>query len=171
MQNRRISGIKPFFRLAAVTFSMALCLSCREDVLYHQYQLVELEWSKDKEYYFTYEITDNSVPYRLSIEIRNNSHYPYQNLWLFCSEEQPVGPVRHDTLECFLSDDYGKWLGRGFSIYHLSIPVQTHHRFLHRGQYTFSIRHGMRDSVLRGIEEIGLRIEAETPPEPVRLSR
>jgi gliding motility-associated lipoprotein GldH len=141
---------------------MTLCLSCRDKAFYHQYRLVDLEWSKNREYYFTYEITDNSVPYRFSIEIRNNSLYPYQNLWLFCSEEQPVGPVQLDTVECLLANDYGKWLGRGFSIYHLNIPVRTHYRFLHRGQYTFSIRHGMRDSVIRGLEEIGLCIEMET---------
>ncbi|MDR1675131.1 MAG: gliding motility lipoprotein GldH [Tannerella sp.] len=157
----RNSGTKPFFRLAVMAFATLLCLSCKEDVFYHQYQLVDLEWGKAKEYYFTYEITDNSIPYRFLIEIRNNNLYPYQNLWLFCSEEQPVGPIRRDTIECLLADEYGKWLGHGFSIYHLSIPVRTDHHFLHRGQYTFSIRHGMRDFVIRGIEEIGLRIEVE----------
>ncbi|MDR2040878.1 MAG: gliding motility lipoprotein GldH [Tannerella sp.] len=163
MRKRKIKGkTKPFSLPTVMAFLMAFCLSCREDVFYRQYQLVDLEWSKGKEYYFTYEITDNSVPYRFSVEIRNNNLYPYQNLWLFCSEELPVGPVRRDTVECLLADDYGKWLGRGFSIYHLSIPVRTHHRFLHKGQYTFSIRHGMRDSVIRGIEEIGLYIEMET---------
>jgi gliding motility-associated lipoprotein GldH len=163
MRNRNISGkIKPFFRLAVMAFSMTLCLACKEEAFYQQYQLVDLAWSKDKEYYFTYEILDNSVSYRFQVEIRNNNLYPYQNLWLFCSEEQPVGPVRCDTMECLLADDYGKWKGDGFSIYHLSVPVRTHYRFLHKGQYTFSIRHGMRDSVIRGIEEIGLRIEIET---------
>ncbi|MDR1335346.1 MAG: gliding motility lipoprotein GldH [Tannerella sp.] len=165
MRNGRTDGTRPFFRLAVVALSIALCLSCRDDVFYRQYQLVDLEWSRDKEYYFTYEITDSSVPYRFSIEIRNNNLYPYRNLWLFCSEEQPVGPVRRDTLECLLADDYGKWLGRGFSVYHLGIPVRTHHRFQHRGQYTFSIRHGMRDATIKGIEEIGLHIEVETLPE------
>jgi gliding motility-associated lipoprotein GldH len=164
MQNGRIDGrIKSFFRRTAVAFSTALCLSCAVDhAFYHQYQLVDLEWSKDREYYFTYEIMDNSVSYRFLIEIRNNNLYPYQNLWLFCSEEQPIGPVRRDTVECMLADSYGKWQGHGFSIYHLEIPVREHHRFLHRGQHTLSIRHGMRDSIIKGIEEIGLRIEMET---------
>jgi gliding motility-associated lipoprotein GldH len=163
MRKRRLDRrTKLFFRLAVIAFPMTFCLSCREDVFYRQYQLVDLEWSKDKEYYFTYEIADNSVSYRFSVEIRNNNLYPYQNLWLFCSEELPVGPVRRDTVECLLADNYGEWLGNGFSIYHLSIPVRTRHRFLHKGQYTFSIRHGMRDSVIKGIEEIGLRIETET---------
>ncbi|MDR2763998.1 MAG: gliding motility lipoprotein GldH [Tannerella sp.] len=164
MRNRKINGgtKSSLFRLAVAAFSAAFCLSCEDGVFYCQYQLVELEWSKDKEYYFTCEITDNSVPYHLSIEIRNNNLYPYQNLWLFCAEELPVGPVRRDTVECLLADDYGKWLGHGFSVYHLSIPFRTHYRFLHKGQHTFSIRHGMRDSFIRGIEEIGLRIEMVT---------
>jgi gliding motility-associated lipoprotein GldH len=143
--------------------SLAVGLSCGESALYDQYQVVNTEWDKKKEYFFTYEIIDITREYRVSLNIRNNNRYPYRNLWLFCSEEQPVGPIRRDTLECMLADDYGKWLGSGISIYHASIPFRERYRFPHKGQYTFSIRQGMRDAHLRGIEEIGLRIEEEKP--------
>ncbi|MDR3262606.1 MAG: gliding motility lipoprotein GldH [Tannerella sp.] len=158
----RSNRIKPLVRRIVMPCLLAVCLSCTGRIFYERYQVVEHGWSKEKEYFFTYEIRDNSVPYRLSLEIRNNSRYPYQNLWLFYSEEQPVGPVLlFDTLECMLADDHGKWLGRGISIHHSSIPVRTHFRFPHKGQYTFCVRHGMRDTYLNGIEEIGLHIEVE----------
>lgn len=110
-----------------------------------------------------YEIEDNTIPYNLSLEIRNNNRYPYQNLWLFCVEEQPVGPVRRDTFECMLADEYGKWKGSGISIHHLSVPIRTKHIFPHKGRYVFSVRQGMREEKLKGIEEIGLHIEKATP--------
>ena len=65
--------------------------------MYDQYQAINnITWEKDKEYYFTFEVKDISVPYDLTLEVRNNNLYPYQNLWLFCSEEQPIGPLRRD---------------------------------------------------------------------------
>ncbi len=145
--------------LLYVLWSLFLLSSCKETAYYEQYQVIEKPWDKEKEYYFTYEINDNTIPYDVSLVIRNNNLYPYQNLWLFCGEEQPVGLFKCDTFECMLADEYGKWKGNGISIYHLSIPVRTRYMFPHKGQYTFCIRQGMREEQLKGIEEIGLRIE------------
>ena len=148
-----------FFRQMIVYSLCVICVTCTRSAYYEKYQTIDTQWDKNKEYFFIYEIEDNSVSYNLSLEIRNNNLYPYQNLWLFCSEEQPEGSVVRDTIECLLADDFGKWHGSGISIYHLSIPVRTGYTFPHTGQYTFNIRQGMRDDLLRGIEQIGVRIE------------
>ena len=120
------------------------------------YNVLALE--KDKEYYFTFEVKDISVPYDLTLEVRNNNLYPYQNLWLFCSEEQPIGPLRRDTIECMLADEFGKWHGHGISLYQSSFPIHSQYKFPHAGQYTFSFRQGMRDDALKGIQEIGFSV-------------
>lgn len=84
-QSRKLKGV-----IAALTCS--LFFSCENPALYDQYQAINnITWEKDKEYYFTFEVKDISVPYDLTLEVRNNNLYPYQNLWLFCSEEQPIG--------------------------------------------------------------------------------
>ena len=108
-QSRKLKGV-----IAALTCS--LFFSCENPALYDQYQAINnITWEKDKEYYFTFEVKDISVPYDLTLEVRNNNLYPYQNLWLFCSEEQPIGPLRRDTIECMLADEFGKWHGHGVS--------------------------------------------------------
>lgn len=136
------------------------CFSCDTPALYDQYQAIEnTSWEKDKEYYFTFEVKDHTVPYDLTLEVRNNNLYPYQNLWLFCHEEQPIGPLKRDTLECLLADEFGKWYGHGISLFQTSFPIRTHYFFPHEGQYTFSFRQGMRHEALPGIQEIGLRVE------------
>jgi gliding motility-associated lipoprotein GldH len=152
--NNPIFRVLVFFCLSASSFSCS-----QTTFFYDQYQIVEGVWDKEKELYFTYNIDDISAHYNFHIHVRHNNLYPYQNLWLFCAEEQPLGPVQRDTIEYMLADDFGKWHGAGISIFHLSIPVRTGHTFTHAGQYTFCIRQGMRDSRLRGIEEIGLTIE------------
>lgn len=138
----------------------SLFFSCGNPALYDQYQAIEnTAWEKDKEYYFTFQVADITVPYNLSLEIRNNNLYPYQNLWLFCNEEMPVGALRQDTIECVLADESGKWHGHGISLFQSSFPIRTSYKFPHAGQYTFSLRQGMRDQRIPGIQEIGLRVE------------
>ena len=138
---------------------LAIGFSCTESACYEQYQTVDNPWDKNKEYFFVVDIEDPAVSYNVSVSIRNNNLYPYQNLWLFYTTTQPGGLVLRDTIECMLADDYGKWLGSGISIYHLNIPLQTRYTFPQKGQYTFAIRQGMRDEKLKGIEQIGVRIE------------
>lgn len=85
-----------------------MSFSCDYEALYYQYQVIDNSaWGKDKVYYFTFMVTDNSIPYDVTLDIRNSNKYPYQNLWLFCNEEPPVGPLQKDTIECMLADEFG----------------------------------------------------------------
>lgn len=118
-----------------------------------------MTWEKDMEYYFTFGIDDPSVPYDIIFEVRNNDFYPYRNLWIFFNEELPVGSIRRDTMELTLANEYGRWLGKGFSLYEKGFIIRSEYYFPLKGQYTFGFRQGMRDDHLRGIQEIGLRIE------------
>ncbi len=157
MQNLlRIKTVKRISLLFGIGF---LLLSCNYDVLYDQYQIIEnTVWNKEKTYYFTFMVEDIDVPYDITLEIRNNNQYPYQNLWLFCGEERPVGALRRDTVECLLADDYGKWYGQGISLFQLSIPLRKNYYFTHKGQYTFSFNQGMRNDNLKGIQELGFNV-------------
>jgi len=134
-------------------------VSCTKPVFYEQYQTVDAQWDKNREVFFTFDIADNAASYNISLNIRNNNLYPYQNLWLFCAQEQPDGVTLRDTVECMLADDFGKWLGAGISLHHLNIPLHNQYKFPMQGPYTISIRQGMRDNTIVGIEQIGVRIE------------
>lgn len=143
-----------------VAILTSLLFSCEQKAIYDQYQAIEnITWEKSKEYYFSFQIDDISIPYNLTFQVRNNNIYPYQNLWLFCNEEQPIGPLLRDTIECTLADELGKWHGHGVSLFLSSFPIRSNYIFPHKGQYTFSFRQGMRDNALRGVQEIGFRIE------------
>ncbi len=147
-------------RSIITAFISLLFFSCENQALYDQYQAIDnTTWEKDKEYYFTFLVTDISVPYNLTLEVRNNNLYPYQNLWLFCKEELPIGPLKRDTIECMLANEYGKWHGHGISLFQSSFPIRTNYVFPYEGQYTFSFRQGMRNDKLSGIQEIGFRVE------------
>lgn len=136
------------------------CLTaCTQPAIYDQFQSIEGKvWDKDKVYYFTFMVEDHRIPYDLTLAVRNNNMYPYQNLWLFCNEEPPIGNLQRDTVEYMLADDFGKWYGHGISLFLSTFPIRTNYYFPYPGQYTFSFRQGMRNAHLEGIQEIGLTV-------------
>lgn len=151
--SRKLKGL--FIIISGILF-----FSCSQQAVYDLYQPIENAiWEKNKEYFFSFEITDITVPYNLTLEVRNNNLYPYRNLWLSTATDQPIGPLQRDTLECVLANEYGKWNGDGISLFQSSIPVKSNYKFPHKGLYTFSFRQIMQDKALKGIQEIGFRVE------------
>ena len=69
---------------------------------------------------------------------------------------------RADTISADLADVYGKWYGKGMSLYNLSIPYETSVLFPDTGIYVYSIRQGMRENPLKGITDIGLKVSKKS---------
>lgn len=142
-----------------IIISGILFFSCGDPSLYDRYQAMDNSvWEKNKEYFFSFEITDISTPYNLTLEVRNNNLYPYKNLWIISTQDQPIGPLQRDTTECILADEYGKWKGNGISLFQSSFSIKKNYIFPHTGLYTFSFKQMMRDESLKGIQEIGFRV-------------
>ncbi|MGC9150166.1 MAG: gliding motility lipoprotein GldH [Microbacter sp.] len=134
-------------------------VSCNSRTVYDQFKTVHRSgWDKDSVAYFSVFIPDTMSRYDVMVTVRNNAAYPYQNFWMFIDEQSPTGKVEKDTVECYLADDRGRWLGRGFSVYSMPVLIAHHKKFHHRGYYFFGIRQGMRDDLLKGITAIGLEI-------------
>ena len=92
--------------------------------------------------------------------MRNRGEYPYQNLWLFLREVTPDTIRTKDSVECYLADQRGKWLGKGIgSIMEMPILYLQNVKFSKVGTYRYDIVQGMRDSLLLGINDIGMRVE------------
>jgi gliding motility-associated lipoprotein GldH len=149
-----------------VRLSLILCLascilySCAKDTVCNSYVTVENRaWDKHSEYFFNFTIADSAIPYDIWLKLRNNDLYPFKNLWLFYDIKLPDGSLSNDTLEVILANDFGKWTGKGISIYHNEFPLQMNYHFPDTGLYTIVFRQGMRNNVLQGIENIGLMIE------------
>ena len=142
-------------------FISLFAVACTSNDVYFQYQSVAQKgWSKDSLYSFDIPITDTNAVYNVYVNIRNRGKYPYQNLWLFLNKTTPDKIQSKDSIECYLADQRGKWLGSGLgSILEMPVLYQQNVRFKVRGTYHYKIVHGMRDSVLNGINDIGMRIE------------
>lgn len=141
--------------IAILILAVAALTSCRSDIVYSRFIPMESEeWHIDSVAQFDYAIPDTATEYRILVYVRHTERYPYQNMWLF------VGDSAHrDTIEFYLADDRGRWLGdrhHGF----IEMPVlyeETCH-YDSCGIYRLSIQHAMRDTLLRGITDIGVEI-------------
>ncbi|NLO03116.1 MAG: gliding motility lipoprotein GldH [Bacteroidales bacterium] len=135
--------------------------SCDSTRVYDEYkQVTRSEWHKDSLVVFEVPVNDTVLNYNLFLNIRNEVNYPYSNLWLFVEIVQPDGMAVKDTFELILADPSGKWLGKGLSGIRSRRAIYRRNVFFPlSGNYLIKIRHGMRPEMLKGIHDVGVRIE------------
>ena len=138
-------------------------VSCsHKEIFFNYHSFTDAEWYRDIPAVFNVTIDDNSQPYDITVELRNNVNYPFSNIWLFVDYKTPDRNSRIDTISADLADAYGKWCGKGLSLYNLTIPYKTSVLFPDTGTYIYSIRQGMRENPLKGISDIGLKVSKKT---------
>jgi len=142
----------------AVVFS-----SCNQNTVYDEIVTLPSEgWYKNNAVSFNVNISDSLDNYEFSLITRNSNSYRYSNLYIFLITEFPNGNVSHDTIECVLANEEGKWLGKGWGeIKENNITLKSGLRFPLTGSYSFLVQQAMRVDTLTGMVDIGLRIIKE----------
>ena len=129
--------------------------ACSGNVTYSGFRpMKSCEWHMDSVAHFEYSIPDASNSYQMLLYLRHTERYPYQNLWIFVENAG-----RKDTIEFYLADDRGQWLGdkhNGF----IEMPVLLEENILFpdTGTYEISIQQAMRDTLLKGVSDVGIEI-------------
>ena len=150
-------GLKPglFF------FLLLLLASCDPGRVYEKnQQFPEQTWKSADKLEFQVLIDNNTIPYHVYLQIRNGMDYPFSNLYLFLKTTYPDGKISKDTIECILADYDGRWLGSGIgSVKFNRFQLKKGVCFPLRGKYLFEFEQAMRVNELKGITDLGLRIE------------
>lgn len=135
-------------------------VACNSDIVYDgSVRVANPTWHADSVARFEITIEDTTSDYQSGILIRNSGDYAYQNLWLFITEIAPDYTITCDTIQYFLADNYGRWLGSGIgSLYTNIYYYKEDLHYSQEGVYTYEIRQGMRDEELKGITNIGMQI-------------
>ena len=71
-------------------------------------------WQEDSILSYTIAVDDTINSYDVVLCVRHTESYPYQNMWLFCGFGKDS--IANDTIEFFLADDRGRWLGNGQAV-------------------------------------------------------
>lgn len=122
-------------------------------------------WTQKAEQQFRFKVTDAENPKNIIFVMRNNNDYPYSNIRMivnFGSVAQPK--IETDTLNYVLAEPNGTWIGKGFGdTKETMFQYKLNYKFPKNGDYSIGIIHGMRTDSLKGIEDIGVKIETAKP--------
>ena len=139
-----------------------LLASCGKNVVLDELHTFEdSRWHMDSVVRIVWEPEQSEDPVFMSMYIRHSTEYPYNNIFLFRSIESTQGLEYTDTVNVALADPLGVWNGSGMSnLKTLEIPIgQGAVRFRDDERYTLKITQGMRDTVLYGIQDVGVQFE------------
>lgn len=137
-----------------------LCIQCNNHLEYSDIINVKNSWNKNDTLNFTFKVQNSENKKNINFIVRNNNDYPFSNIYLFVKLKQGKNIVTVDTLNYFLADNSGKWLGTGVgSVKEINLRYKKEFNFPKNGLYTLSIVQGMRKDTLKGIEDFGVNIE------------
>lgn len=119
-------------------------------------------WKSDQVIRFDVPVEDTVHIFKFYLNLRHTTSYRYANIFLFIDSTFPDGKHARDTVECILADPSGKWLGKGVSnIRDNQVLLRRGLRFPQKGNYIFEFEQAMRESELKGVMDVGLRIVRE----------
>lgn len=154
---------KEFFRKLTVFGWLAVMMSatsCGPKRVYAEAEDMPVAgWHQDSLVVFQTDLKQVDKPLDVVVFVRHTTDYPYQNFWLFIQEQMPGGEMKCDTIECYLADNRGRWLGNGIgAVKEMPILFHTNVQVPDTGTYKIALRQGMRSEVLKGITNVGIEL-------------
>ncbi|MEI7896560.1 MAG: gliding motility lipoprotein GldH [bacterium] len=142
---------------------MVVMISCDSNRIFEEHVALEKgTWNVKNKLQYDVQISNLVNRYNMYLNVRNGPEYPYSNLFLFMNTVSPDGKISRDTVELTLADFDGRWLGSGMSSIKFSrFLFHTGIRFTQAGSYRFILEQAMRVNELKGIYDIGIRIEKQ----------
>ena len=114
------------------------CQNENKKEVYHSFN--NNTWNTDSIVSFELDNIDTTSSHDLYLMVRHTTNFKFQNLFLFTNFEN-----QQDTLELFLSEKSGRWLGKGFGeIKELKIRIKENVNFKENQDQMFSVEQAMR---------------------------
>jgi gliding motility-associated lipoprotein GldH len=144
------------FIFSIIIFFLSFSCSNNEQI----FEVSKKGWHKDSICSFNFNSTDTGAIYILDFIIENNNDYPNSNLFLFVSILTPDNELIGDTVNYWLADKNGRWLGDKESENWKSyLRYENLLIFKKKGKYKFNVIQGMRYDNLLGIKKVGILLK------------
>ena len=143
-------------------------LSCGSNATFRQDKELSGGWELDSPVRFVIE-DSITAPSNTFVHIRNNSEYPFANLFLIITLLENDQIIERDTLEYAMADARGNWLGSGFNELKES-KLLWKSAWIPKGElpYTIEIQQANRENgkefaqaILPGILTVGFSVEPQ----------
>ena len=123
-------------------------------------------WPQHEEVQFRFTPEKINSPTNLFLYLRNDDEYPFANIHLITTLENPIGEKLVDTLSYTMATPDGEWLGEGLLVHESKLWFKEAYHFRVVGEHRLTIKPAMRHNdhaesidVLKGITEVGIGIE------------
>jgi gliding motility-associated lipoprotein GldH len=151
-------------RLAILVVLACFTLTaCDSDRVFEQNtDFPDLSWDENTAIVWDFEITDLQQSYNLAFNLRNSVNFPFQNMYYSWSIADSTGTVLEEGMnnielfEAISGRPYNKGIG---SICTHRQFFLTAFKFPYQGKYRFNTNHYMRESKLKEVYSVGLRVE------------
>lgn len=151
--------------LICLLVGVLMCTGCQKGSIYHHSVVIPAKgWDMNKKLIFS-DTLPATTPTNLhrQLTLRNNNAFPYQNVWIYI-KTSTSDSTRVDSINWQLAKQDGSWLGKGWgSLYTHTYDLPDLH--LTKSDtlrwFRMELMHGLRDSLLSGISDIGLRMYTE----------
>ena len=144
-----------------VLFTLMVINACDSSMVFEKNQsIADVSWDMGDIVKFDVNIADTLSLHNFYITIRNTTDYKYSNIFLFIDTYFPDNCHTRDTIEFVLADIDGRWIGKGIGkIKENRILINRGVVFPIDGLYEINLEQAMREAELKGIADIGIRIE------------
>ena len=143
-----------------------------ENTISEEFQTMEKGiwgWKDTKSFHF--DIEDTSHYYNIYCGLRLNGTYNYSNIWLIYelsetkqdSNNTITLKSQKKQFQIELADQTGRWLGKGMSNLISYKQLLLNKIKLKKGHYTFKLSQNMREDLLSGVSDVGIKVEKGQP--------
>ncbi len=141
-------------------FLVFFVMACGPKVIYEDTQTLPEPWSYDKGITFQYEIKDTTIAYDLILTIEHLVDFGYENVYVSAQTIFPDKTKISNPVSLQLATEMGTWLGKCDSKKCTTeIVISPQAYFKNLGIYSLMLQQYSRSDSLRGILELGLRIQ------------
>jgi gliding motility-associated lipoprotein GldH len=141
-------------------------VSCDKKRVFDDYKDVGSAWHQDSLVSFDLPALEKNKAYNMFLTLRDNNDYPFNNIFLIVSLEQPNKVTLVDTLEYAMANPDGSLMGDGFTDVKESKLTYKQKFKAQAGTYRVRIQQAVRQTgkipgvtELPGITDVGFRIE------------
>lgn len=155
MDQSQIIRNSSFFIILILLFS-----SCESKHFHQETKDIKGKWLSNKPLEYAFDVKDSTLAkVNLGFVFRNNIDYEYSNIYLFTKFTDPKGNEMVDTLQYYIANPDGTWIGKGMNTKEMLLVFRENLQVKDTGTYKLKVWHGMRSDKLIGIEDISLIVD------------
>jgi gliding motility-associated lipoprotein GldH len=153
--------LKSFFKITI----FGLLISCSdENIIFNEYVDIEnTQLSYKDTIIFQTSILDTINLHNVFLQLRTSTDYKWSNMFIFSEIYFPNNKTRTDTFEVFLMDKNGNWNGdKSGIVANFKHSLYKNIKFPIKGDYKFKLIQAMRDTILKEVISVGIKITKPT---------